>query len=63
VWVLLTSLSGAITGNQISFTFTNANGRSWTFNGTLTNAYSMTGTLSGATLPAEVVTFTRPVPP
>lgn len=62
VWVLLTGAGGVLSGNQISFTMTNANGRTFTFNGTVASPYRMTGTISGATLPAEVVTFDRPEP-
>lgn len=62
VWVLLMSVSGTINGAQVSFTFTNANGKSFTFAGVVNSQYLMTGTISGATLPAEQVTFTRLAP-
>ncbi len=60
LWVLVTSAPGVVSGSQVSFTLTNANGRSFTFTGVINSSKSMTGTISGATLPAEAVTFTRP---
>ena len=61
-WVLVPSAGGTLSGNQISFTMTNANGRTFTFNGTVISPYRMTGTISGATLPAEQLKFCRPDP-
>jgi hypothetical protein len=62
VWVLLTSVTGTYTGSAISFTMTNANGKTFTFTGTVNSGTSMSGTISGATLPSESITFTRPAP-
>ena len=62
VWVLLTGLTGTLDGTAISFTVTNANGKTFSFTGTLNTPYSMSGTISGPTIPTEQVTFTRPLP-
>jgi hypothetical protein len=62
-WVLVTAANGVLSGNQISFTMTNANGKTFTFNGTVNSPYHMSGTISGPTLPAETVVFDRPTPP
>lgn len=62
LWVLVTSAPGTLSGNQINIKLTNANGRIFTFNGTVTSQFRMTGTISGPTLPAELVDFDRPPP-
>ena len=62
LWSFLKSLTGTYIGSQITFTITNVNDRSFTFTGTVTSAYSMTGTIGGPTLPSEAATFTRPMP-
>lgn len=46
----ITGLTGTFTNPGITFTFTLANGKSFTFTGSMTNANSMSGTLTGATL-------------
>ncbi|HUQ48067.1 MAG TPA: Ig-like domain-containing protein [Gemmatimonadaceae bacterium] len=61
-WVLVPSANGVLSGNQISFTMINANGRTFTFNGTVNSPYQMVGTLSGPTLPEQAVVFDRPMP-
>lgn len=62
VWVLLSNLNGTLSGSEISFTFRNANGVSFAFAGVVNSPYLMTGTITGATIPTEQVTFTRPPP-
>ena len=59
VWVLLTNASGTYVGNQISFTLTNANGKTFTFTGTVNSSLEMVGTLSGPTIPTQALTFVR----
>ncbi len=56
----ITQLTGTFSNPGITFTITLMNGRTFTFNGTMTDANTMTGTLSGATLSAPVaVTLAR----
>lgn len=56
----ITQLTGTFTNPGITFTVTLANGRTFTFSGTMTDANTMTGTLSGATLSAPVaITLAR----
>lgn len=56
----VTALSGTFTNPGITFDFTLANGRTFTFSGSMTDANTMTGTLSGATLAAPVaITLAR----
>jgi hypothetical protein len=62
VWVLLSNLGGTLSGSEIAFTSSNANGFTFTFTGIVNSPYLMTGTISGPTLPTEQVTFTRPTP-
>lgn len=59
VWVLLTNATGTYVGNQISFTLTNANGKTFTFTGTVNSSLEMVGTLSGPTIPTQALTFVR----
>ena len=56
----ITALSGTLNGSNITFNFTLANGRTFTFTGTMPDVHTMTGTLSGATLTAPVpITLSR----
>lgn len=48
----VTQITGTFTDPGISFTFTLQNGRTFSFTGTVTNSNTMSGTMSGATLPA-----------
>jgi hypothetical protein len=50
----ITALSGTFTNPGITFTFTLANGKSFTFTGNMTSANAMTGTLTGATLSTPI---------
>jgi hypothetical protein len=47
----VTQISGTFTDPGISFTFTLQNGRTFSFSGTVANSQTMTGTMTGATLP------------
>jgi hypothetical protein len=59
----ITQISGTFTDPNISFTYTLANGRTFSFTGTVTNSDTMTGTLSGSTLtPVQIVLSRIPVP-
>jgi hypothetical protein len=59
----ITQISGTFTDPNISFTFTLANGRTFSFTGTVTNSDTMTGTLTGPTLPPIQIILSRiPVP-
>lgn len=52
----ITQISGTFSDPAISFTFTLANGRTFSFTGTVMNSDTMTGTLSGTTLaPIQIV--------
>jgi hypothetical protein len=55
----ITQVSGTFTDPTISFTFTLQNGRSFTFTGIVTNSETMTGTLTGATLPPIQIVLSR----
>jgi len=55
----ITQVSGTFTDPNISFTFTLANGRTFSFTGTVTNSETMTGTLTGATLPPIQIILSR----
>lgn len=55
----ITQVSGTFTDPTISFTFTLANGRTFSFTGTVTNSDTMTGTLTGATLPSIQIVLSR----
>ena len=55
----ITQIAGTFTDPNISFTFTLANGRTFSFTGTLTNSDTMTGMLSGATLPPIQIVLSR----
>ena len=56
----ITALTGSFSNPGITFTITLANGRTFTFSGTMTDANTITGTLSGATLAAPVaITLAR----
>jgi len=56
----ITALTGTFSNPGITFTITVANGRTFTFSGTMTDANTLTGTLSGATLTAPVaITLAR----
>jgi hypothetical protein len=56
----ITELSGTLNGSNISFTFKIANGRTFTFTGTMSNVDTMSGLLSGATIPSPVpITLAR----
>jgi hypothetical protein len=56
----ITALSGTVNGSNITFTFTIANGRSFTFTGTLIDINTMSGNLTGATLAGPVsITLAR----
>jgi hypothetical protein len=50
----ITAVTGTFTNPGVTFTFTLANGRSFTFTGTMIDRDTMTGTLSGATLIAPM---------
>jgi hypothetical protein len=50
----ITALSGTLSGSNITFNFTVANGRTFTFTGTMPDVHTMSGTLSGATLAGPV---------
>lgn len=60
---LITAVSGTLTDPGITFTLTIANGRTFTFTGTAADSNTMTGTISGATLPAVGISFSREVAP
>ena len=62
LWPLIQSITGTVNGSQIDFTIAVENGRTFTFAGTASSNFSMTGTISGATLPATSLTLTRPQP-
>jgi hypothetical protein len=56
----VTALSGTVNGSNITFTFSIANSRSFTFTGTLFDNNPMTGSLTGATLAGPVsITLAR----
>jgi len=55
----ITQVSGTFTDPTISFTFTLANGRTFSFTGIVTNSDTMTGTLAGATLPGIQIILSR----
>jgi hypothetical protein len=55
----ITQVSGTFTDPTISFTFTLANGRTFIFTGTVSNSETMTGTLTGATLPPIQIVLSR----
>lgn len=61
-WVLVPTAGGILSGNQITFTMTNENGKTFTFTGIVNSPYHMAGTISGPTLPAQEVIFDRPQP-
>ena len=60
---LITVITGSFTDPGITFTLTVANGRTFTFTGTVTNSSVMTGTVSGATLPATQLVLSRELTP
>jgi len=59
----ITQASGTFTDPNISFAFTLANGRTFSFTGTVSNSETMTGTLTGPTLlPIQIILSRIPVP-
>ena len=60
---IIAAIAGILTDPGITFTFTIANGRTFTFAGTVTNSNTMTGTISGATLPATSLILSRELAP
>ncbi|MEP6905687.1 MAG: Ig-like domain-containing protein [Gemmatimonadales bacterium] len=60
---VIAAITGILTDPGITFTFTIANGRVFTFAGTITNSNTMTGTISGATLPATALVLSRELAP
>jgi hypothetical protein len=57
--VLLTNATGTYVGNQISFTLTNANGKTFTFTGTVNSSLEMVETLGGLSIPPQRLAFAR----
>ncbi len=55
----ITQIAGTFSDPTIAFTFTLANGRTFAFSGNVTSSSTMTGTLSGATLPAIQIVLSR----
>lgn len=55
----ITQITGTFSDPTISFTFTLANGRTFSFTGTVTNSDTMSGTLSGPTLPPIQIVLSR----
>ena len=55
----ITQVNGTFTDPTISFTFTLQNGRTFSFTGTVTNSETMTGTLTGVTLPPIQIILSR----
>ena len=62
----VTAITGSVTRTDVTFTITISNGRTFTFNGAFSatgNANPwLTGTISGATLPATGITWERQAP-
>ncbi len=57
--VVVTSVTGQFNNPNINFTFTLANGRTFTFTGRIAEDKLMTGKISGATLPETTITFEK----
>ena len=55
----VTAISGTFNDPNITFTFTIANGRTFTYTGTVSNSNKMTGTVSGPTLPSTALILDR----
>ncbi|HEY4955431.1 MAG TPA: Ig-like domain-containing protein [Gemmatimonadaceae bacterium] len=56
---IITALTGTFNDPNISFTFTIANGRTFTYTGTVTGSNTMTGTIGGTTLSSATLVLTR----
>jgi len=54
---IITAISGTFNDPNITFTFTIANGRTFTYTGIVSNSNKMTGTVTGASLPATALVF------
>jgi hypothetical protein len=57
--VRVTSTTGSVTGNNISYSFTLENGRTFSFTGIVQDNRLMGGSITGATLPSSKITFEK----
>lgn len=57
--VRVTSTTGTISGNNITYSFTLENGRTFSVTGIVQDNQLMAGSISGATLPSSKITFEK----